>query len=101
MRQQPVSHDSENCKVPAWAGNGRIVYDRTGGPAIWTMDIDGGNPAMVLKTDSEPYPALSPDGKWIAFTATGAGYWPTLRRDASQGGSAVEVNDDLWLQHAM
>ena len=72
------------------------VSDRNGSPAIWTMDMDSGNPGMVGKATGDPVPQLSPDGKWIAFTAIGSEHWTTLWRVASDGGKAVELNDRLW-----
>jgi Tol biopolymer transport system component/DNA-binding winged helix-turn-helix (wHTH) protein len=54
------------------------VSDRTGSSAIWTMDMDGGNPVMVVKAAGDTAPQLSPDGKWIAYTATGSGQWKSL-----------------------
>ena len=81
---------SRNGRKVAW------VSDRNGSPAIWTMDMDGGNPGMVVKATGEPVPQLSPDGKWIAFTAIGSEHWTTLWRVASEGGQAVELNNRLW-----
>src|SRR5438093_8092787 len=70
--------------------------DRSGSPAIWTMDIDGGNLGMVVKASGESFPQLSPEGKWIAFTAMGSEHWTTLWRVASEGGRAIELNNRLW-----
>ena len=80
-----------------------FVSDRSGIPAIWTMDMDGGTPVMVARPTGgtvaiESGPALSPDGTWIAFTSIGSGHWTTLWRSPSNGGKPVELNDKLWLR---
>ena len=81
---------SRNGRRVAW------ISDRSGSPAIWTMDIDGGNLGMVVKASGESFPQLSPEGKWIAFTAMGSEHWTTLWRVASEGGRAIELNNRLW-----
>jgi Tol biopolymer transport system component len=75
-----------------------FISDRDGETAIWTADIDGRKAVMVTKVTGEPVPALSPDGRWIAFTAIGSQHWTTLWRVESNGSSAVELNDKLWLR---
>jgi Tol biopolymer transport system component/DNA-binding winged helix-turn-helix (wHTH) protein len=80
-----------------------FVSDRSGIPAIWTMDMNGGTTVMVAKPTGgtvaiESGPALSPDGKWLAFTSIGSGHWTTLWRAPSNGGEPVELNDKLWLR---
>jgi len=81
---------SRNGQKIAW------ISDRNGSPAIWTMDMDGGNLGMVVKASGESFPQLSPDGKWIAFTAIGSAPWTTLWRVASKGGRPIELNNRLW-----
>jgi eukaryotic-like serine/threonine-protein kinase len=81
---------SRNGQRVAW------ISDRNGSPAIWTMDMDGGNLGMVVKASGESFPQLSPDGKWIAFTAIGSERWTTLWRVASEGGQPIELNSKLW-----
>src|SRR5262249_25140979 len=80
-----------------------FVSDRGGVPAIWTTDIEGGNAVMAARPTGETVsdesgPALSADGKWLAFTSVGSGHWSTLWRVPSDGGNAVELNDKLWLR---
>jgi serine/threonine protein kinase len=81
---------SRNGQKIAW------ISDRNGSPAIWTMDMDGGNLGMVVGASGESFPQLSPDGKWIAFTAIGSAPWTTLWRVASEGGRPIELNNRLW-----
>ena len=81
---------SRNGEKVAW------VSDRNGSTAIWKMDMDGGNLGMVIKATGESFPQLSPDGKWIAFTAIGSAPWTSLWKVASEGGPAIELNRGLW-----
>lgn len=95
------------------SGNGELlafVSDRSGTPAIWTMDLESGKSQLLTKATGEPIPQLStdatgaavpqlsPDGTWIAFTAIGSGHWTTLWRIPSVGGQAKELNDKFWLR---
>ena len=83
-----VDADGTNQKQLTLAGNnydpsvcrtGRMLAylsDRNGSPAIWTMDIDGGNPVMVVKacrghgclnfhrTGNGSYTRQSGSGQW-------------------------------------
>ena len=78
---------SRNGKKIAW------VSDRDGSPGIWTMDMDGGNLVKAVKASGEPVPQLSPNGKWIVFTALGTEHWPTLWKVAPGEGPATELNN--------
>jgi len=56
-----------------------FVSDRTGAKEIWSMDYDGGNQRRITQYNSTSnMPAVSPDGKLVAFT-TYAGGNPQLR----------------------
>ncbi len=56
-----------------------FVSDRTGAKEIWSMDYDGGNQRRLTQYNSiSNMPAVSPDGKMVAFT-TYAGGNPQLR----------------------
>ena len=54
-----------------WAPNGRTIYftsDRSGGPQIYRMDVDGGSPVRVTFEGSyNARPRLSPDGSRLAL----------------------------------
>lgn len=73
------------------------VSDRSGTPAIWTMDMSTDKVVMLAPATGEPVPQIAPDGTWIAFTAIGKEYWTTLWRVSSGGGPAVELDKKLWL----
>src|SRR6185436_4768200 len=46
-----------------------IVYvsRRTGAPHLWIMASDGTNPKQLTDGNTESFPSVSPDGKWIAY----------------------------------
>lgn len=50
---------------PAWGTGGRVYYER--GRQIWSVSVDGGDAAPVPSTAEGFQPAVSPDGRWLAF----------------------------------
>jgi Tol biopolymer transport system component len=51
---------------PAWSADGQRVYYEAGS-RIWSVGIDGQDPAPVPATTQGLQPAVSPDGRWLAF----------------------------------
>jgi len=61
-----------------WSRDGKYVLyvDRapTTNEDVWALPLDGRSPfAVVTGPGVETNPALSPDGKWLAFESAGAG----------------------------
>jgi len=61
-----------------WTPDGRqVVYTRQQGEAhdLWVHDIDGSQPDRPIVTTAarDTSPALSPDGRWLAFGSTESG----------------------------
>jgi serine/threonine protein kinase/Tol biopolymer transport system component len=57
----------------AWTTDGKIVYssDRNGRSDLWEMGGDGSNPQRLTRNDTSSmslFPAISPQGSFIAFT---------------------------------
>jgi len=51
-----------------------FVSDRTGSKEIWSMDYDGSNQSQITRYKStSSMPAVSPDGKMVAFTTYAQG----------------------------
>lgn len=56
---------------PAWGpDNQRIYYESDG--MIWSIGVDGENAGPVPDTQNGLEPAVSPDGRWLAFTRVGS-----------------------------
>jgi serine/threonine protein kinase/Tol biopolymer transport system component len=54
--------------LPRASPDGRyIVYDAN--HHIWRMDTDGGNPRQLTTGDGESSADVSPDGRWVVYTA--------------------------------
>jgi TolB protein len=59
--------------TPAWSPDGtRLAFTsyRSGSPALWVMDADGGRLRQLTETSPQHgdyFPTWSPDGQWIAF----------------------------------
>jgi len=58
--------------TPVWGTHIYFASDRTGHKEIWVMDADGSNQRQITRFGFlADFPAVSPDGKMVAFTA-----WP-------------------------
>jgi len=80
--------------------NRYIVFDsdRTGDLHIWRMDIDGGNPVQLTNGGGEKFAEISPDGKWIVYTAFQD--W-TLWKVSIEGGEPVKIAENYARQSAI
>jgi Tol biopolymer transport system component len=62
---------------PSVSVDGRYVVfesDRGDGLSIWRVEIDGGTPFRLTEANSAGYPHCSPDGRWVYYSAVGAGH---------------------------
>jgi Tol biopolymer transport system component len=89
--------------LPVACGDGRyIVYTaRTGATAdLWRVDADGGNPTQLTKLgtllrEAGTKIACSPDGKWVAFPASGANTGSTAWRVSIDGSTVTKLIDNI------
>lgn len=51
---------------PVWGAAGERIYYESG-RRIWSVGLDGQDPAPVPATAEGYHPAVSPDGQWLAF----------------------------------
>ncbi len=63
-----VTRDPATDRSPVWLQDGAgilFVSDRTGSDCIWKTGPLGGEATLMIESATDP--ALSPDGRWIAF----------------------------------
>jgi len=74
-----VADGSGGVRPLTWTSRGELVYEELEGPAIKVLPLDGQSSArQVALLDlpqyfNEKLPALSPDGRWIAYQSTESG----------------------------
>ncbi|MEP6961478.1 MAG: DUF5050 domain-containing protein [Acidobacteriota bacterium] len=66
-----------NLGIPTLAGSKiYFVSDRTGKQEIWSMDHDGGNQTLMTRNNTITFmPAVSQDGKLVAYTTNTKDTW--------------------------
>jgi serine/threonine protein kinase/Tol biopolymer transport system component len=71
--------DNSPAAVPTSTTKLVVVSNRSGAPQLWLLDLSDAEPARVLNTaDLAPSePAVSPDGRTVAFTVDGRGLYAT------------------------
>jgi serine/threonine protein kinase/Tol biopolymer transport system component len=70
--QRPLT-SNQTARAPVFSGDSKWVYFvfwQTGKGTIWKISTDGGDPVQVI-TELSFSPTISPDGKWLAYTASG------------------------------
>jgi eukaryotic-like serine/threonine-protein kinase len=83
-----------------WTPDGRtLIYtrgaDEADGYDIWTLDTKTGRDAPLVATPvGELHPAVSPDGRWLAYVSTATGSLRVVVRPFAAPGPVVPVSDD-------
>ncbi|HEV8117130.1 MAG TPA: peptidase S41, partial [Thermoanaerobaculia bacterium] len=68
LRADPDIHDTRLLSEPAVSAK-QIAFIYAGD--LWTCDLDGGNARRLTSgAGARSHPAFSPDGKWLAFSAS-------------------------------
>ena len=86
---------------PRWSHDGtRIAYGvwnpETGSSDIWAIDIDGSNPALLVRgTAIGEGPAWSLDDRWILFTSDREGETDVFAIPSTGGGVATNLTEDF------
>lgn len=74
--------------MPSWLPDGaRLVFRR--GDQLWRASIDGTEAKPILNTLNAEEPAVSPDGKFVAFVRSAA--------QTDGGDAARNLNSDVWV----
>ena len=91
-------------KSPNFSSGGSTIVFERGGPShrwgLWLADADGTNVRQVSGVPDKPFwseptfPALSPDGQWIAFFRQSAGPRGDLWIVRTSGGEARRLTTD-------
>jgi serine/threonine-protein kinase len=83
----------------SWTPDGsRLVYRRNtdGGADIWHSAPEPGSDAVAIVATpaDERNPALSPDGRWLAYVSDEEGWWDVYIRPFPGPGGRVKVSTD-------
>ncbi len=96
-----LTDDAGDDRHPAWFPEGRWVAfasDRIGGPSIWKVSRLGGSPTLVV--EDADMPAISPDGRSIAFVRAGASgqgrIWIAPLSEPSRARQVTGDEHGLW-----
>ncbi len=88
----PISRERSALGGLAVASDGRFVVAAVGGdPRLFVRRIDAFDFAEIPGTQGALNPFLSPDDKWVAFTANGR-----LRKVRLDGGPIADITDASW-----
>jgi len=76
--------------------DGTVVFtdfDPATGADIWSVPIGGGVPRAIVRTPfDEASPALSPDGRWLAYQSNESNRWEVYVRPLAGSGAAVPIS---------
>jgi Tol biopolymer transport system component len=60
----------------AWLKDGSVLFGNRGGKKYFLLPPGGGEPKLLYQTEfSVDEPAISPDGKWVAYGSNESGRW--------------------------
>jgi Tol biopolymer transport system component len=100
-----VSTKNGGLRTPSFSADGTLVYVRTAGAGadIYALSPGATEPRAVVATDAvEHSPALSPDGKWLAYVEGACLTHVYITRFASGAArrrvTENEGNQPLWRQ---
>jgi Tol biopolymer transport system component len=65
--------------------NGGLVFSATDGDRAALYFADGGGSVRAMNVNDARYPAVSPDGHWLAYSELRGGNWNLWLRDLSSG----------------
>jgi serine/threonine protein kinase len=97
---EELLYESDHSKVPNdWSADGRfLLYQTIGDPKtgtdLWVLPLSGDRkPILFLQTEfNEARPAMSPDGKWIAYHSNESGISQVYVRPFPGPGGKYQVS---------
>jgi len=96
-----LTTDSGMDFAPTWFPDGTaiaFVSERSGVRSAWKVGLSGGGATLVL--ENAEYPAISPDGTWIAFSRRSHGaelrIWVAPLDDLSDATMLTTTDHGLW-----
>ena len=105
---EPLLESTSGSRPWGWTADGRLLFDQPSG-VIGVLTVEGDRTVeMLLETESasdaswSPEPALSPDGRWLAYQSNESGRWEIFVQpfpDIDDGKWQVSTNggyDPVW-----
>jgi TolB protein len=85
-------------RTPAFLPDGRIVYQGCVENAcgLFSMDETGAGPQQLTEFKDDTAPAVSPDGKNIAYMSSNSGYWQVNTVNADGSDQRPLTDDWYW-----
>jgi len=97
---QVVATHDQYIQPQSWADDGRLLVhtrglDQASGYDIWTLDVSSGQAAPLVATPAgEIHPAVSPDGRWLAYATNASGRFRVVVRPLHSPGPLLVVSED-------
>ena len=90
----PTKSNSSDSNMCATADGRYVVFqsNRSKEIEVWRVNADGSDLKQLTSGGNNSHPALSPDGRWIVYTALRDGK-ATLSRIPVDGGESIPISD--------